>query len=982
MPFPTRLSMWNPRFPHLLIFAMTAHAAAITELSDPNPAPGNEFGHTVLPLPSGNVVVTSPGDDSAGLDSGAVYLFDGGTRQLISTLTGASAGDRAGGGGVVLLESGHFVILSPQFDQGPAVDAGAVTWGHGTTGIVGVIGTTNSLTGGSTGDQIGSRGVLALSSGAFLVASPKWDAPGASDAGAVTWCPGDGSLTGPVSAANSLVGSHPSDSVGSGGMVAVGTGNAVVVSPGWDHDGAIDAGAVTWVNGSSGLTGAVSSANSLVGDGPDDLVGGGDLTASGVRPLATGHYAVISANWGFDSGAVTLAHGDAGISGIVGPENSLVGNGGSQVGSGGIRELGNGAVVVLSPGWDSTVAANAGAATWMEAASPVTGAVDSANSLVGTSVADAVGTSFTLLAGGNFVILSPNWDNGSISNVGAASFGSGAAGVAGFVSPANSLVGSTSGDRVGLGAVALANGHYVVRSPNWDNGAVKDVGAATWCNGTSGSGGAVSTANSIVGASANDEVSGGGVLALAQGNYVVLSPFWDSLSAINAGAATWCPGGSSTSAIVGPGNSLTGGGPADTVSGNGAHALPNGHYVVVSSFWDAPSTLNVGAVTWCDGATGRSGNVSPANSLIGSSENDQVGSAGVWVLPSGDYVVRSAGWDGTGGFDTGAMTWCSGAGGVSGAVTQANSLVGANAGDFLGGHDPVPLVTGGLVARAPFYDNGAANNAGALTPVHTASNATGAIGPGNSLTGASALDQAGFESQSVVPFPGGSYAAAIFSWDDAGASRGNAGAVAFGPAGSGAVGSVADTDHVSGGAANAALQSVVRDPYFGRFFVRFLADGGGRVIIGSQATGFAPPAVLSFADWADAAGLTEGNAAPDAIPFFDGVPNLLKFAFRLNGFAADMRVHQLGSNAGGLPLIQASGPPENRTLRIEFLRRRTNVLAYAPQVSFTLLPSGWEPVTSSPVVTVIDAEWERVVHTEPLPPGTSAGFGRVSVSQP
>ena len=80
------------------------------------------------------------------------------------------------------------------------------------------------------------------------------------------------------------------------------------------------------------------------------------------------------------------------------------------------------------------------------------------------------------MAGGNYVVASPSWDNGALLDAGAVTFGSGTAGVAGAVSPANSLVGTTAVDMVGSGGVAaLASGNYVVTSPNWDNGAVDVV---------------------------------------------------------------------------------------------------------------------------------------------------------------------------------------------------------------------------------------------------------------------------------------------------------------------------------------------------------------------------------------------------------------------------------------------------------------------------------------------------------------------------
>lgn len=75
-------------------------AALFSEFVDPNPNPGNLFGLTVLPLSTGNVVVTSPYDDAGGTDAGAVYLFNGATGALISTLTGSSAADNLGNGGV------------------------------------------------------------------------------------------------------------------------------------------------------------------------------------------------------------------------------------------------------------------------------------------------------------------------------------------------------------------------------------------------------------------------------------------------------------------------------------------------------------------------------------------------------------------------------------------------------------------------------------------------------------------------------------------------------------------------------------------------------------------------------------------------------------------------------------------------------------------------------------------------------------------
>src|SRR5204863_1863391 len=113
-------------------------------------------------------------------------------------------------------------------------------------------------------------------------------------------------------------------------------------------------------------------------------------------------------------------------------------------------------------------------------------------------------------------------------------------GIVGVVSAANSLVGSTAGDQIGsAGVTALTNGNYVVRSPNWDTGGIVNAGAVTWGDGTTGVTGVVSPANSLVGATAADQVGSVGVTALTNGNYVVASSGWDDGAIANGGAATW-----------------------------------------------------------------------------------------------------------------------------------------------------------------------------------------------------------------------------------------------------------------------------------------------------------------------------------------------------------------------------------------------------------------------------------------------------------
>jgi hypothetical protein len=217
----------------------------------------------------------------------------------------------AGGGfgtNVTLLSNGNVVVYNPNDSFGGA-NAGAVYLFNGLTGAL-----IGSLVGGSSNDRVGSSLVTPLSNGNYLVQTPNWNG----NRGAVTWANGSTGVSGAVSSANSLVGSSPNDRVGFSGVGGFSNGNYLVITPNWNGD----RGAVTWGNGSTGVSGAVSDANSLVGSSPGDQVGG-------VTPLSNGNYLVLSPNWNGNRGAVTWADGATGQTldgqGVVTAQNSLVG---------------------------------------------------------------------------------------------------------------------------------------------------------------------------------------------------------------------------------------------------------------------------------------------------------------------------------------------------------------------------------------------------------------------------------------------------------------------------------------------------------------------------------------------------------------------------------------------------------------------------------------------------------------------------------
>jgi len=361
------------------------------DLIDPNEGGGTGFGQQIVPLSTGNVVVTKPGDNFAAENAGAVYLYNGETGALISTLTGSQAFDYVGDNGVIALENGNYVVSSSSWDNGVVEDAGAVTWGNGSVGITGAVTPTNSLVGTQEFDQVGFGGLAALTNGNYVVSSFNWDNPdtGANAAGAVTWGDGSMGITGAVTSINSLVGTQEFDRVGNGDVAALTNGNYVVSSEEWNNGGVANAGAVTWGDGNTGITGVITSINSLVGTQENDQVGNG-----GVVALTNGNYVIRGSFWNNPdtgatfAGAVTWGDGSVGITGEVTPINSLVGTQtNDQVGNGGVVALTNGNYVVSSEEWDNGGVANAGAVTWGDGTTGETidgsNTITSQNSLIG-----------------------------------------------------------------------------------------------------------------------------------------------------------------------------------------------------------------------------------------------------------------------------------------------------------------------------------------------------------------------------------------------------------------------------------------------------------------------------------------------------------------------------------------------------------------------------------------------------------------------
>ena len=128
--------------------------------------------------------------------------------------------------------------------------------------------------------------------------------------------------------------------------------------------------------------------------------------------------------------------------------------------------------------------------------------------------------------------------------------------------------------------------------------------------------------------------------------------------------------------------------------------------------------------------------------------------------------------------------------------------------------------------------------------------------------------------------------------------------------------------------------------------------------------------------------LVSGLAAD---PDHDGLLNLLEFAFNLPPLASDFHKLTPGSGMDGLPritVVQVGGQPR---LRFESVRRHHGGITYLPQASDAMTASGsdsCELLTGIPVITPINADWDRVVVEDVAGTGSRNRLGRVKVTLP
>lgn len=595
----------------------------------------DRIGHRegILVLGNGNYLVHSVAwDNGDAADAGAVVWADGNTgiagpvsaaNALVGTRTYDAVGSVGGWGYTTTeLASGDYVVLSPNLDLDGRPDAGAVTFGSGSSGIRGEVGADNSLVGAQAADRIGERRVVLLADGRYVLVSPYVDRGSTADVGALTWIDGPGPLHGTVNGDNSLLGLHADDQLGR--VLELANGNLAVGVPLFGPD---DVGAVLVLASDALPTGVLDPGPALRGSQTGDRVG------SRLEALANGHFVTATRTWRNGSqanaGAVTWVDGWTGLAAEVAPDNSLVGSLAGDAIAEKLVVLPDSRYAVISPYWSSPTVYRAGAVTIGDGQGGRFGPLSVANSLTGGRANDLVGYGgVTVLENGNLAVLSPRWSSDDALWAGAVTWMAADLPVVGPASSANSLVGGAFQDGSGMRLFALANGHLVAAAPGWDHGATADVGAITWIDGTSGLAGAISADNSLIGTNTGDfpiETFFGSpvVWPLANGNYVVNAKWWDGWGGLlpDQGAVIWRDGRHGTSAMIAPGIALVGTVEADAVGDVHVHG---NHYVVTAPGFDGAGVLNGGAVALLRGGQATTGPLQPSFAVFGTTTVTEV----------------------------------------------------------------------------------------------------------------------------------------------------------------------------------------------------------------------------------------------------------------------------------------------------------------------------------------------------------------------
>lgn len=592
-------------------------------------------------LENGWIIVVDRGFDVPGPpaipDAGAFHVFEPDGTHRL-TRAGRSPGEELA---LFLLGGTRAAVYSRGWRNADGEAVGALMLVDLAEPLPDAITPDNAIVGTRAGD-LDSLSIAPVGNDGLVIGAPRWDRGSLVDAGAARWVAIDGSTVGAINADNALVGRQAGDRVGHV-VASVGDSDWIAFWE-WRDGGVFESAAITHVAGTGAFVGEVSAANSLYGASPADRIGSGGL----VR-LPDGSLLVLSPDHDGpgtgNSGAITRFEPGVVRVGPIGPDNSLLGRSLDRLGSSGsVTVLADGHLVIAAPDANRSPQVQVGAVAFRRSDQALTGWIDPSNALYGSFPLDRIGSGGVRpLADGGYLVLSPDADLPGIVDAGAVTFGAAGIGVGGFVSAANSRVGRAVGDRVGSGgATVLVDGGAVILSPLWRSDAgIAGAGAATLIRGPVDVG-PVDAGNSLVGATTGD-FTGASVAALANGHYVVGTRAWDGLPDFR-GAVTWGDGTQGATGAISAARSIVARpGIADVATIMSVVALDDGHYVIGAPGWRDAAGTAVGAAFWVDGNAAAAGAIDDhlGRATIGSVDAGQAGRM-IHALPGGGHLVSSA----------------------------------------------------------------------------------------------------------------------------------------------------------------------------------------------------------------------------------------------------------------------------------------------------------------------------------------------------
>ncbi|MCP4877680.1 MAG: hypothetical protein GY896_19670 [Gammaproteobacteria bacterium] len=393
--------------------------------------------------------------------------------------------------------------------------------------------------------------------------------------------------------------------------------------------------------------------------------------------------------------------------------------------------LDNGNIVVTDPSDDSVVSGGGAVHLFNSTTQAVIA------SLYGDAVNDSLGTNLGsggiwTLPNGNYVVISLFDDEGGIGDAGSVRLFDGTTGLQ--LGP--TYAGDVAGDMLGSGGIIeLANGNFVILTPSDNEGGLTNAGSVRLVNGATGA----QVGTTLVGDLANDDLGSGEFAVLTNGNFVVASPFDTEGGIVGAGSVRLISG--TTGAQIG--SAIVGDTTNDRFGNGEVIALGNGNYVFASPSDDEAGVVNAGSVRLVNGTTG----VQIGAALVGDVANDSLGSQGVTALSNNNFVIASSSDDEGGVVGAGSVRLASG---VTGAQIGA-TIAGDVTSDFLGSDGVTALSNGNFVIASHFDNEGGITDAGSVFLIN--GNTGAQIGA--TLSGSTTFDQLG--NGTILAFSNGNY---------------------------------------------------------------------------------------------------------------------------------------------------------------------------------------------------------------------------------